>query len=136
MRDLGRALVEHCYLVRAILLPGHGTIPDDLSEVDYRQWVEATADAVASFEGEAKRLVLVGFGLGATLAIDQALAEPPGSAPGARRAGSAGPGGQTETPLTWLRVAGPAGTAVGTAARLRPGTLRSPPRNAEVQRAA
>jgi hypothetical protein len=30
MRDLGRALVEHCYLVRAILLPGHGTVPGDL----------------------------------------------------------------------------------------------------------
>ena len=69
MRDIARAFVKGCYLVRAILLPGHGTVPGDLLEVDYLQWVEATSSAVASFEGEAERLVLIGFGLGATLAL-------------------------------------------------------------------
>jgi esterase/lipase len=81
MRDLGRSLAQHCFLVRAILLPGHGTVPGDLLEVDYRQWIEATESAVTSFEGEAERLVLVGFGLGATLAIQQALAAPPRTDP-------------------------------------------------------
>ena len=42
MRDLARAFADACYLVRAILLPGHGTVPGDLLDVDYRQWVDAT----------------------------------------------------------------------------------------------
>ena len=29
MRDVARAFAEACYLVRAILLPGHGTVPGD-----------------------------------------------------------------------------------------------------------
>ena len=55
MRDMARAFADACYLVRAILLPGHGTVPGDLLDVDYRQWVDATRSAVASFEGEAER---------------------------------------------------------------------------------
>jgi esterase/lipase len=102
MRALGRALVERCYLVRAILLPGHGTVPGDLSEVDYRQWFEATEDAVASFEGEAERLVLVGFGLGATLAIDHAFAAPPRSDPTLDGLVLLAPALGTETPRSWL----------------------------------
>jgi len=104
MRDLGRALVEACYLVRAILLPGHGTVPGDLSDVDYRAWIEATRLAVASFDGDAERLVLVGFGLGATLALHAALLEP--GHPGPELVGlvllspALGPG----PPLAWLRA--------------------------------
>ena len=30
MRDVARAFADACYLVRAILLPGHGTVPGDL----------------------------------------------------------------------------------------------------------
>ena len=33
MRDLGARFAAACYLVRAILLPGHGTVPGDLLEI-------------------------------------------------------------------------------------------------------
>ena len=35
MRDIARAFAADCYLVRAVLLPGHGTVPGDLLEIDY-----------------------------------------------------------------------------------------------------
>jgi esterase/lipase len=139
MRDLGRALVERCYLVRAILLPGHGTVPGDLSEVDHRQWVEATADAVATFEGEAERLVLVGFGLGATLAIDHALTAPSRSDPARDGLVLLAPALGTETPLTWLRGRFAELVPLGRGADLPPDydpvRYESLPRNAEAQRA-
>ncbi len=75
MRDLGQRFAAACYLVRAILLPGHGTVPGDLLEVDQTAWVEATRLGVASFAGQAERLWLVGFGAGATLALDYALGD-------------------------------------------------------------
>jgi esterase/lipase len=103
MRDLGRALVKACYLVRAILLPGHGTVPGDLLEVDERAWMEATRRAVESFDGVAERLVLVGYSMGATLAIDQALQAPP---PGLQIAGLVllAPELGTESKLGWLQA--------------------------------
>ncbi len=75
MRDLGQRFAAACYLVRAILLPGHGTVPGDLLAVDHRAWVEATRLGVASLAGQAERVYLVGFGTGATLALDYALGE-------------------------------------------------------------
>ncbi len=81
MRDLGERLAAACYLVRAILLPGHGTVPGDLLGVGYRAWTEATRQGAASFAGQAERLYLVGFGAGATLALDYAEGAPPGEGP-------------------------------------------------------
>ncbi|HEX6112560.1 MAG TPA: alpha/beta fold hydrolase, partial [Geminicoccaceae bacterium] len=106
MRDVARAFAEACYLVRAILLPGHGTVPGDLLDADYRRWVEATQSAVASFEGEAERLVLVGFGLGGTLAIHYALSARPPSDLELGGLVLLAPALGTETPLAWLRAPG------------------------------
>jgi esterase/lipase len=140
MRDLGRALAEECYLVRAILLPGHGTVPGDLLEVDYRQWIEATRRAVASFEGEAEHLVLVGFGLGATLAVHHALSAPPRPAPALGGVVLLAPALGTDTPLAWLRAPG-GYSQLGPQARWArllpdydPVRYESLPRNAEIQR--
>jgi dienelactone hydrolase len=141
MRDLGRALVEHCYLVRAILLPGHGTVPGDLLDVDYRQWIEATRSAVASFEGEAQHLVLIGFGLGATLAAHRALSAPPLSDPALDGLVLLAPALGTDTPLDWLGAPGGYGQLgpQGRWARLLPDydpvRYESLPHHAEIQRA-
>lgn len=74
MQALGRRLAADCYLVRAILLPGHGTVPGDLLEASAEDWRSATAQGVASFAGAADEVVLVGFSEGGTLALDYALA--------------------------------------------------------------
>ncbi|MDH3772400.1 MAG: hypothetical protein OET79_15615, partial [Nitrospirota bacterium] len=69
MRDLGRRFAAECYLVRAVLLPGHGTVPGDLLEIQYPSWRDAVRRAAASFDDRAENLYLVGFGAGATLAL-------------------------------------------------------------------
>jgi esterase/lipase len=141
MRDLGRVLAERCYLVRAILLPGHGTVPGDLLEIDYRQWIEATRSAVASFEGEAEQLVLVGFGLGATLAVHHVLSAPPRSDPALGGLVLLAPALGTDPPLAWLRVPlrygqpGPQARWARLLPDYDPVRYESLPRNAEIQRA-
>lgn len=72
MWDLGARFAKNCYLVRAILLPGHGTVPGDLLNVGIPAWRDAVAKAVWSFRGEVNRLVIAGFDLGANLALDAA----------------------------------------------------------------
>jgi esterase/lipase len=140
MRDLARAFADACHLVRAILLPGHGTVPGDLLDTDYRQWVAAMRSAVATFEGKAARLVLVGFGLGATLAIDYAMSDAP--PPGAELEALVllAPALGEETPYAWLRAPGDHGQLIPGRPWVRllpdydPVRYESLPRNALTQR--
>ena len=65
MRDLGERFKKECFLVRAILLPGHGTVPGDLLSVSMQDWIEATHAGVQSFADlDLDALYLVGFSLG------------------------------------------------------------------------
>ncbi len=64
---------EQNFLVRTILLPGHGTRPGDLVGVSYEQWVKAVKYAVDSFETEVEELYLAGFSTGGALVIHAAL---------------------------------------------------------------
>jgi esterase/lipase len=81
LRDLGERLARACYLVRAILLPGHGGVPGDLLSVDYRAWQRAVRLGVASLVGSAAEVTLVGFGIGGTLALDYVLSDQPEQVP-------------------------------------------------------
>ena len=73
MWDLAARFAKACYLVRAVLLPGHGTVPGDLLTIGLPEWRDAVAKAIWSFRGEVDRLVIGGFDLGANLALDAAL---------------------------------------------------------------
>lgn len=77
MRDLAEHFYQQGYLVRAILLPGHGTRPGDLLEVQAEDWLAAAEYGVASFEGEVDELYLVGLSLGGLLCLHEALAYKP-----------------------------------------------------------
>ena len=77
MRDIAARFAEQGYLVRAVLLPGHGTRPGDLLAVGYREWIDAVAYGIDGLsEKLLGELTLVGFSLGATLAVHQALRRP------------------------------------------------------------
>ena len=77
MRDIGNRFAEQGYLVRAVLLPGHGTRPGDLSAADHREWIDAVAYGIDGMADKlAGELTLVGYSLGATLAVHQALHRP------------------------------------------------------------
>ena len=81
LRDLGARMAQACYLVRAILLPGHGGVPGDLLRVDYRAWQKAVRLGVASLVGRAADVTLVGFGAGGSLALDYVLSGKPEAIP-------------------------------------------------------
>ncbi len=76
LRHVARRYVQAGYVALAIRLPGHGTVPAGLSDVEWEQWMAATRLAVR----EARRLApapaplhLVGFSNGGALAMKYAL---------------------------------------------------------------
>lgn len=72
-RDVARFLNSRCFLVRAILLTGHGTVPGDLLSVDYSEWVQQTRWATTGLSAEVDALYLVGFSTGGALSLQAAL---------------------------------------------------------------
>ena len=76
LRHVARRYAQAGYAAVAIRLPGHGTVPAGLSEVEWEQWMAATHLAVR----EARRLApapaplhVVGFSNGGALAMKYAL---------------------------------------------------------------
>ena len=72
-RDVARFLNSRCFLVRAILLTGHGTVPGDLLSVDYGAWVKQTRWATNGLSADVDALYLVGFSTGGALSLHAAL---------------------------------------------------------------
>jgi len=64
------------FLVRAILLPGHGTVPADLMKVSYREWIKATEYGIHRLQHHAEKVYIGGFSTGGALSIHQALKNP------------------------------------------------------------
>ena len=69
MRPLARHLQSRGFMVRAILLPGHGTCPGDLTEIDYSEWLKAAEYSVKTLRKEVGRLYVGGYSVGAALSI-------------------------------------------------------------------
>lgn len=76
MRDIGSALNARCFLVRSILLPGHGTRAGDLLTVTADDWQAAVAYGVRSLRRDVNEIYVGGFSLGGLLAALAALQEP------------------------------------------------------------
>jgi esterase/lipase len=73
LRDIGTCLQNNGILSRAILLPGHGTVPSDLLKVSYHDWIKAVRYGVESLRKEVEQIILMGYSTGAALSIYQAL---------------------------------------------------------------
>lgn len=73
MADLGGVLHELGFNVVTVLLPGHGTDPDDIVGVRVEDWRGDVAKGweIAGMLGQ--RVIVVGFSLGTALALDLAL---------------------------------------------------------------
>jgi alpha-beta hydrolase superfamily lysophospholipase len=76
MRDLASSFSRLCFESRVLLLPGHGTRPADLMVVDQRDWLAHVEAAVAQANRENDKVVLIGFSLGAALALAVAAESP------------------------------------------------------------
>ncbi|MBC05387.1 hypothetical protein [Thalassospira sp.] len=56
-----------CATFHGVLLPGHGTVPGDLLDVDYEDWLETVRFGMNSFGDEVKHIIPMGFSTGAAL---------------------------------------------------------------------
>lgn len=75
------SLFEHFssqgYHVRVHLLPGHGTRPGDLLDVNIHDFIESSRFAIRDFKKFVEKLIVVGFSTGAGLGIYHALKKEP-----------------------------------------------------------
>ncbi|MCS3433521.1 carboxylesterase [Klebsiella sp. BIGb0407] len=74
--DIGPALAEQGFLVRTLLLPGHGTRPDDLQDVTFEQWRQVVHQQAATMQRDVGKVYMGGFSTGANLALDYAYFSP------------------------------------------------------------
>ena len=75
-RALGDFFQAHCFKVKSILLPGHGTRPGDLLNISWRDWAAAEAYGTESVAVDADEVYLLGFSTGAALSVYQTLQDP------------------------------------------------------------
>lgn len=75
-RDTANELVARGFDVRAILLPGHGTTPEDLLDISYREWLTASRQHLKLYDDGVTPIYLGGFSLGGVIATQLALDNP------------------------------------------------------------
>jgi alpha-beta hydrolase superfamily lysophospholipase len=76
MRTIGESLRARGYLVLALRMPGHGTVPAGLTDVTWEDWLAAVrlgARHLRATIGRDKPLVLVGYSNGGALVVKYAL---------------------------------------------------------------
>jgi len=69
VRRLGKFLFENGYTVLGIQLAGHGTMPKDLEEVKYQQWIEDVKNGYEKLKETCDQVYIVGTSIGANLAL-------------------------------------------------------------------
>lgn len=69
MHDIGEFLQSQGILARGILLPGHGTVPGALLNIDYHDWLQAVHYGIETLARDVDHIFLVGYSTGASLAI-------------------------------------------------------------------
>ncbi len=76
LKDVAEFLNSECVLIRAMLLPGHGTRPADLLQITKEDWIEAVDFGIRSLKNEVDHVYVVGFSLGGLLATHAATKHP------------------------------------------------------------
>ncbi len=77
MRPLGVFLADRGLTALGIRLPGHGTRPEDLRQVTWRDWTEAVAAGAQTLRERCEQVFLCGLSLGGVLALYEAARRPP-----------------------------------------------------------
>ncbi len=73
MRSLAQNFAEANFLVRAVLLPGHGTQYQDLDNYTWKDWLATLKFGYDSLAKDCEEIYLCGFSIGATLSLLFAL---------------------------------------------------------------
>lgn len=74
--DIGQQLADQGFLVRTVLLPGHGTRPEDMLDVTLEDWRRVVTEQAQALSGDVDEVYLGGFSTGANLVLDYAYAHP------------------------------------------------------------
>jgi esterase/lipase len=72
MRHLASFFQRNGFRVMAVLLPGHGTQPGDLLDVNWKEWAKTVAYGVDRLSEEVEEVYLAGFSAGAALSLHHA----------------------------------------------------------------
>jgi len=73
VRDIATFFQAEGFCVLGMLLPGHGTRPGDLLHTRWEDWLEAHEHLLALLRARSDEIHLLGFSVGATLNLYQAL---------------------------------------------------------------
>jgi esterase/lipase len=74
--DVGASLAAQGFLVRTLLLPGHGSKPADMLDVTLKQWQRVVREQTQILEKEVPTVYLGGFSTGGNLVLDYAYEHP------------------------------------------------------------
>lgn len=69
MRPIADGLAEKGYSVRTILLPGHGTKPEDMKNVTWQDWLLAARTAAKEMRKKYRYLTVSGLSMGGVLSL-------------------------------------------------------------------
>ncbi len=70
MRKLGEILYRQGYNVISLLLPGHGTKPEDLTNATNEEWRQEVDRGLSMAAGFGERISMAGFSTGGALSLD------------------------------------------------------------------
>ena len=73
MHDLAKQFIEQGYIVHAPCLPGHGSTASDLFDFNRGDWKAAAVQAYDTLQPMVDKVFVLGYSLGATLALHLAL---------------------------------------------------------------
>lgn len=74
--DITPELTRQGFLVRTVLLPGHGTKPSDLLKVSVDDWRRVVAEQAELLSQDVSEVYLGGFSTGGNLALEYAIQHP------------------------------------------------------------
>ena len=76
MRPWAEYLNQKGYTVRVPLLPGHGTKPEDLSQIKWQQWPEKVESELDELRKNCKKIFICGFSMGGGTTLHLATKHP------------------------------------------------------------
>lgn len=77
LRPLAESLHRAGWTVHGLLLPGHGAQIETLFDHSHTDWLTAVQTTLADLQRSAQPVLLIGYSLGAALALQAAVVQPP-----------------------------------------------------------
>lgn len=69
MRLIGEDLAAAGFYVRGILLPGHGTVPEDMKKVTWQDWLLSVRQAAKEMQEKCRYFSVAGLSMGGVLSL-------------------------------------------------------------------